>query len=225
MFKSCVRPIIGFIFSQGFYSCSRSDDKKHSEIIFLGSGSSAGNPHPYYVLNPTMNKSSDMALVGNPRYNKNYRCNPSILVKYSKDRDESTKDSKNIIIDVGKTFRETLIRWFPEFGINSVDAIVLTHGHADAIFGLDDVRSVQQKDVSTPVYLSEDCLNIVKKVFFYLFPKDTPSTSVAVFRPVSAVEWNIVKYFEPFHAAGLEMTPLPGIRPFVDFLIILSTLH
>ena len=46
---------------------------------------------------------------------------------------------------MGKTFRETAIRWILERGIDgSIDAILLTHEHVDAVAGLDDVRGIQK---------------------------------------------------------------------------------
>lgn len=35
---------------------------------------------------------------------------------------------KNVLLDVGKTFREQAIRFFPRWGVHSIDAVVLTHG-------------------------------------------------------------------------------------------------
>src|SRR3546814_640531 len=45
--------------------------------------------------------------------------------------------------------------------IASIDACVLTHGHADAIFGLDDLRGVQPPPTndSLPIYLSQYVVN------------------------------------------------------------------
>ena len=102
---------------------------------------------------------------GDPRHNKDYRCNPSMLVRYHKGTPEET----SVIIDVGKTFRESIVRWFPQHNVTAVDAIILTHGHADAIFGLDDIRGVQASG-SMPVYLSDECLQTVQRTFGYLFP-------------------------------------------------------
>lgn len=80
---------------------------------------------------------SKIASIGNPLYNKNYRNNPSLLISHANhlladgDLDKSEPDHdeyKNVIIDVGKTFRETAIRWMPLHSIYNIDAVVLTHG-------------------------------------------------------------------------------------------------
>ena len=34
-----------------------------------------------------------------------------------------------------QTFRETAIRWMPQNQIHGIDAVVLTHEHADAMLG------------------------------------------------------------------------------------------
>lgn len=34
----------------------------------------------------------------------------------------------NIVLDVGKTFRENATRFFPAWGVKTIDAVVLTHG-------------------------------------------------------------------------------------------------
>lgn len=110
---------------------------------------------------------------------------------------------------MGKTFREGIIRWFPKNDIKSVDAVILTHGHADAIFGLDDLRSVQMPKIKTPVYLTDECLQIVRNVFFYLFPTISPNK---VDRFVSSIQWNTITPFVPFTACGIEILPIPVIH-------------
>lgn len=77
---------------------------------------------------------------GDPKANRDYRNNPSLLIHHY---DEHSNRYKNIIIDVGKKFRETALRWFPINGVESLDAIILTHHHMDAAAGLDDIRGFQ----------------------------------------------------------------------------------
>ena len=192
--------------------------KPGPKILFLGSGSSTGCPKPICSLlfpplqtlnNDEISKAklleaqqqmlhkckvSKIATTGNPINNKNYRNNPSILISHANDSHNDVSEYKNVIIDVGKTFREAALRWMPRNSIYSIDAIVLTHEHADAVLGLDDLRGFQrvpfmlksnnnnktynntaevrhEKSSSTlPVFLSIDCFKKVKQQFDYLVP-------------------------------------------------------
>jgi hypothetical protein len=139
----------------------KNNDEDRPRLVFLGTGSSTGCPKPICAMkfqkrnddvsiaednskttqppplgvrvkpNSTSCLVSHLAIDGgDPKSNRNYRNNPSLLVHHY---DQHTKTYKNIVIDVGKTFRETALRWFPIIeGIHSLDAIVLTHHHMDA---------------------------------------------------------------------------------------------
>lgn len=52
-----------------------------------------------------------------------------------------------MLIDCGKTFREVILNLFPKHGLKEVGALLLTHGHADAILGMDDLRDLQIYEV------------------------------------------------------------------------------
>lgn len=172
---------------------------------------------------------SALAAQGDPRENPNYRNNPSLLISYTPEGEE--KSTKNVIIDVGKTFRETAIRWFPSKKVHFLDAVILTHEHADAVFGLDDIRGVQkfvlkQEDppkkhrpqIPMPIFLSQDCLSKVAPQFKWLFPNHQPQTQAPpknmnetkkVSRHVASLDVNVFESFKPFDAAGLKVIPLP----------------
>jgi phosphoribosyl 1,2-cyclic phosphodiesterase len=224
-------------------SASSTTLKQHSRLIFMGSGSSTGCPRPLcpMVFKSGLDKTatpelkrmrqqmepwckvSSMAIDGDPKQNKNYRNNPSLLISQC----DATGNCKNVIIDVGKTFREGALRWFPERGITSLDAIVLTHEHMDAVAGLDDVRGFQKyedtapvkygrpKAVPVPVHLSQSCLNDVAERFPWLFPNQQqpkakePSDKPVVERHVASFDVQVFESFKPFQVEGLTIVPLP----------------
>jgi len=255
-----------------------------TKILFLGSGSSTGCPKPIcsLVFAPTDEASSasssaspspeqvklrqlqnnlakicntsKIASIGDPKTNKNYRNNPSLLISHrnndainaiddEEDGASTAQNNKsavrNVIIDVGKTFREGAIRWMPHHGIYSIDGIVLTHEHADAVLGLDDLRGFQispymvsahgnrrrEASDTLPVYLSEICMKTVKQQFGYLVPKDmskrkedetnknsSEKNGVKVVRAVASLDFRIIQHFQPFVVAGLKMIPLPVLH-------------
>jgi ribonuclease BN (tRNA processing enzyme) len=227
-------------------------------LLFLGTGSSTGCPRPtcalYFNAEHTaespgfkklnsmdndylqdmlkMCKVSSMATRGDPKFNKNYRGNPSLMIIHKNNDDGSLEDRENlktVVIDVGKTFTENALRWMPQHGLTSLDAIVLTHEHMDAIAGLDDLRGFQllpMKDPLTgfprqrplPVFSSQACLDMLKVQFFYLFPKaeakegageTAMSDGTKIKRHVSKLDFRVVESYKPFCAAGLKMIPLP----------------
>ncbi|KAL7518259.1 hypothetical protein ACHAWX_003104 [Stephanocyclus meneghinianus] len=234
---------------------------KEPGLLFIGTGSSTGCPRPTCALffndeSPTASRElnrvsfsreymhemhkfcrvSIMASRGDPRFNKDYRGNPSLMIVH-KNNDDGTVDSdpeetfKTVVIDVGKTFTENSLRWMPQHGLTRIDAVVLTHEHMDAIAGLDDLRGFQMHPVKDPitgyprqtplsVFLSQTCLDMLKTQFFYLFPKikskqdalagETILTDgTKIKRHVSKLDFCVVESFKPFIAAGLRMIPLP----------------
>jgi ribonuclease BN (tRNA processing enzyme) len=52
-------------------------------------------------------------------------------------------DRWNILIDCGKTFRTAYFEQLIQRKVRSIDALLITHEHADAIQGLDDLRDLQ----------------------------------------------------------------------------------
>ncbi|ONM02123.1 Metallo-hydrolase/oxidoreductase superfamily protein [Zea mays] len=141
------------------------------------------------------------------------RCNTSLLIDYCQDE----RAHKYIIIDVGKTFREQVLRWFVRHKIPCVDSILLTHEHADAILGLDDVRVVQPfsptNDIDpTPIYLSQFAMDSICQKFPYLVKKKLKEGEEV--RRVAQLEWKIIEsdIQKPFTTSGLEFVPLPVIH-------------
>lgn len=187
-----------------------------SLLVFLGSGSSTGVPTPSCVTRPSSPPCDvcHKALAEPPERNPNYRCNPSIIIKFL----QPDGDFRYIQIDAGKCFREQVLRWFTRYKIPSMDALILTHEHADAILGLDDIRGVQPFDPMNnipplPVYLTEHSLESIRTKFPYLVPcKPVEGSSDAtVVRRVTQLDYRIIEesLTSPFNVFGLEITPLP----------------
>ncbi len=181
---------------------------------------------------------SKFASMGDPKTNKNYRNNPSLLISHVNNDDDEERggearsgndekrELRNVIIDVGKTFREGAIRWMPHHGIFSIDGIVITHEHADAMMGLDDLRGFQQgvyghpknsRTHALPLYLSKNCFETIKMTFGYLVPKpkekiQNDDGTPKVIRHVASLDFRTIQHFQPFVVAGLKMIPLPVIH-------------
>eukprot|EP00475_Leptophrys_vorax_P018279 TRINITY_DN2492_c0_g1_i3.p1 TRINITY_DN2492_c0_g1~~TRINITY_DN2492_c0_g1_i3.p1 ORF type:complete len:309 (+),score=65.97 TRINITY_DN2492_c0_g1_i3:148-1074(+) len=111
-----------------------------------------------------------------------------------------------ILIDCGKTFREAVIRNFPNHGITGVNNIILTHAHMDAIGGLDDLREVQDYNSRANVYCHSDTEMVLRKVFPYMFPSSKIKT-MGLFVP--KISLTAIESWKELALCGLEIIPIP----------------
>ncbi|XP_042483585.1 putative hydrolase C777.06c [Macadamia integrifolia] len=92
--------------------------------------------------------------------------------------------------------------------------IILTHEHADAVLGLDDIRAVQPysstNDIDpTPVYLTQFSMDSIAVKFPYLVQKKLKEGQEI--RRVAQLDWKVIDgdCDKPFVASGLQFVPLP----------------
>jgi phosphoribosyl 1,2-cyclic phosphate phosphodiesterase len=119
-------------------------------LTILGCGSSAGVPRPalgWGACDPS-----------NPK-NRRRRC--SLMVERT-----GGEGTTRIVIDTAPDLREQLI----DANVDHIDAVFLTHEHADQTHGIDDLRSVvlhQRRRI--PVYLNQSTAKDVVQRFAYCF--------------------------------------------------------
>ncbi|XP_024017446.1 putative hydrolase C777.06c [Morus notabilis] len=190
-------------------------DDSQSALTFLGTGGSGSVPSVSCLIQPSDPPCPvcSPALFLPPEKNPNYRCNSSLLF----DNRLSDGNRSYILIDVGKTFREQVLRWFTLYKIPRVDSIILSHDHADAVLGLDDIRSVQPysptNDVDpAPIYLTQFTMESVAMKFPYLVHKEVKEGQEV--RRVAKFEWRIIddNCEKSFVASGLQFVPLPVLH-------------
>lgn len=183
-----------------------------SSLIFLGTGCSGALPDARCLIQPSAPPcavcSTSLSLP--PDRNPNYRCNTSLLIDYCHDNGTH----KYILVDVGKTFREQVLRWFVHHKIPSVDSIILTHEHADAVLGLDDVWvalpcSQRSDSDQVPIFLTQFTLDSVAARFPNLVKQNLQEGDD--FARTAQLNWMIIEgdVDRPFLASELEFLPLP----------------
>lgn len=136
--------------------------KQTLTFTLLGTGSSGGVPR-----------------VGNqwgscdPQNPKNRRRRCALLVESVSDDAGKT----SVLIDAGADLREQLL----SSGVQYLDGVLLTHSHADHVFGLDDLRQLALLMRSTiPVHMDSATEAVVMAAFGYIF-KQAPNSSFPAF--------------------------------------------
>lgn len=154
---------------------------KDIKVTFLGTGTSHGVP--MITCECPVCRSKD------PR---NKRLRSSLMIKDGQ--------GNTLLIDCSKDFREQALR----HRIAMVEHILITHLHADHVFGIDELRIYNSKS-GRPVklYLKENFAEEIKTIFPYIY-----SAPLQKGGGITAVENIIVKPGEPFTLRDLKITPL-----------------
>ena len=148
------------------------------KVTILGSGASSGVP-------------SIEAGWGDcdPENPKNRRTRPSILIE---------RDGKTLLIDTSPDFREQMLRT----GVRHLDGVVLTHGHADHVHGIDDIRSINRAmNAAIPMWTDAVTLKAVDERFGYVLAPLRTGSNV-YYKPTLTA--NVYAPGAPFTVAGID---------------------
>lgn len=148
------------------------------KITVLGSGTSVGVP--------TVGCHCPVCSSTDPR---DQRLRPSILVNF---------EGHNVVIDTTPDFRAQVLR----AKIDTLDAVIYTHPHADHVMGLDDVRPFNFRQGHIPIYASGHTLDVIRRVFAYVFEEKPRNTYVP------KLELHTLDGL-PFDVLGVEFRPIP----------------
>ncbi|KAJ7169471.1 beta-lactamase-like protein [Mycena filopes] len=153
------------------------------EVVFLGTGTSSSVPHIDCITAHAIPGSSERppcrtclsTIDGSAEGKKNVRRNTSVVVRMP-----GKEASVSVLIDCGKNFqgKHKFDRWFPKFGLRQIDAVLITHAHADAINGLDDLRAwtlSSRIQSHIDLYCSQATYEDIKRMFPYLVSKEFAS--------------------------------------------------
>jgi phosphoribosyl 1,2-cyclic phosphate phosphodiesterase len=103
---------------------------------------------------------------------------------------------ERVVIDTGPEFRLQALR----ANISSLDAVFLTHAHADHVHGLDDVRPLSWSR-ELPIYGSAKTMEEIRERFVYVF-QDTQRGGGKPRIRLNAVDG-------PVRIGGLTLAPVP----------------
>lgn len=151
-----------------------------NKLTILGSGTSTGVPLP-----------GCSCIVCRSEDPRNKRTRTSAFV-------ESSAGTK-IVIDTSTDFRQQFLR----AQIESLDAVIYTHAHADHILGFDDLRSLNfSLKKYIPCYGSASTLEQIKRIFHYAFDGGDSKSLISTPR----VTLNEIDYL-PFKINDLIIEP------------------
>ncbi|HEV2915878.1 MAG TPA: MBL fold metallo-hydrolase [Pyrinomonadaceae bacterium] len=115
------------------------------KLTFLGTGTSTGVP--------SIGCECETCTSDDPR---DKRLRVSVLVEHA---------GQTILVDTSSDFRQQALRQ----RLKWLDAVLITHCHADHIFGLDDIRPLNFRYGPLGVYANERAWKDIRRIFQYVF--------------------------------------------------------
>jgi len=161
-------------------------------LTVLGSGTSMGVP--------TIGCRCAVCHSTDPR---DKRTRPSVLLQFV----DPSAHPRTVLIDTSPDFRAQALRE----DIDRVDAVLFTHGHADHILGLDDIRAYNfhQRD-RIPVYGNAPALATIRKTFHYIFEAEPAPSAIPLI--------DIYEIDGPIELFGVTFTPVPVLHGKLEVL-------
>ncbi|WP_445722242.1 MBL fold metallo-hydrolase [Flavobacterium sp.] len=152
------------------------------KVYFLGTGTSQGIP--VIGSNHSVCLSKDQ---------KDKRLRVSVWIH---------SDDFSVVIDCGPDFRQQMLQSKCE----TIDALLITHEHADHTAGLDDIRPFYFKQGDIPVYAHERVLKNLEKRFDYIFALENR------YPGAPAILANEVKENENFKVKNYLIEPINALH-------------
>ena len=115
------------------------------KLTFLGTGTSTGVP--------SIGCECETCTSNDPR---DKRLRVSVLIEH---------DGQTVLVDTSADFRQQALRQ----KIKWLDAVLITHCHADHIFGLDDIRPLNFRHGALGIYANEPAWKDIRRIFQYVF--------------------------------------------------------
>jgi phosphoribosyl 1,2-cyclic phosphate phosphodiesterase len=114
-------------------------------LTFLGTGTSTGVP--------SIGCECETCTSEDPH---DKRLRVSIIIEHA---------GQTVLVDTSSDFRQQALR----FGLKRLDAVLITHCHADHVFGLDDIRPLNFRFGALGVYANERAWLDIRRIFKYIF--------------------------------------------------------
>ena len=147
-------------------------------VVFLGTGTSHGVP--------MIGCDCAVCSSSNP---KDKRRRPSLYV-YT--------ESTHVIVDTCPDFRDQVLT----YRVPRVDGVLLTHQHADHVFGFDDLRCFYARQgAPIEVFGAQSTIDFMTRTFGYVFEDHLPGASV--------LRVNFHAVDGPFRVGDMTVEPLP----------------
>ncbi len=119
--------------------------ESNMKLTFLGTGTSTGVP--------SIGCECETCTSDDPR---DKRLRVSILIEHK---------GQIVLVDTSSDFRQQALR----YGLKRLDAALITHCHADHIFGLDDIRPLNFRFGALGLYANERAWLDIRRIFKYIF--------------------------------------------------------
>lgn len=151
------------------------------KVTILGCGSSTGTP----------------SIEGgwgacDPEEPRNRRTRPSILIDW--------RDTR-ILVDTAPDLRQQFLRE----EIHHLDAVIVTHAHADHLHGIDDLRGVNRRmNAPIPLWCDQATLDTIEERFGYVLTP-LPEEATVFYKPVLLP--HLFYDCEPFRIGPVEIVP------------------